>query len=106
MVWRIFCYFSSTSSSEINECKRESLNGMIEEEKELFDITPSGDHLFCGKMSISKAEDSSCHVSLRFMSDKLNHNIKHYHGTIIKTIFGRFYFIMRTRKGRVFLYYC
>lgn len=78
-----FCYFSSTSSSEINECKRESLNGMIEEEKELFDITPSGDHLFCGKMSISKAEDSSCHVSLRFMSDKLNHNIKHYHGTLV-----------------------
>lgn len=56
---------------------------MIEEEKELFDITPSGDHLFCGKMSISKAEDSSCHVSLRFMSDKLNHNIKHYHGTLV-----------------------
>lgn len=78
-----FCYFSSTSSSEINKSKRENRKGLMTEEQELFDITPSGDHLFCGKMSISKAEDNYCQVSLRFMSDKCNHNIKHYQGTLI-----------------------
>ena len=78
-----FCYFSSTSSSEVNKSKRENPKELTEEEKELFDITPSGDHLFCGKMSISKAEDNYCQVSLRFMSDKYNHNIKHYQGTLV-----------------------
>lgn len=78
-----FCYFSSTSSSEIDKSKRENPKELTEEEKELFDITPSGDHLFCGKMSISKAEDNYCQVSLRFMSDKYNHNIKHYQGTLV-----------------------
>ena len=78
MVWRVFLLFF-----KIDKSKRENPKELTEEEKELFDITPSGDHLFCGKMSISKAEDNYCQVSLRFMSDKYNHNIKHYQGTLV-----------------------
>ena len=57
-----YCYFSSTSSNEINKEKREKPKKLTSEEQELYDITPSKDHLFCGIMSISKADDNSCQV--------------------------------------------
>lgn len=77
-----YCYFSSTSSEEINKPKQEDSKDMTKEEQELFDIIPSKDHIFCGKIKFSKASDNSCRVSLRFMSNKKSHDIKHYYGTL------------------------
>ena len=82
-IGNFYCYFSSTSSNEINKEKREKPKKLTSEEQELYDITPSKDHLFCGIMSISKADDNSCQVLLRFMSDKWKHNIKHYYGKLV-----------------------
>ena len=77
-----YCYFSSTSSSEINKEKKENDSDLTAFQQELFDIIPSKDHLFCGKMCISKSSNNLCQVSLIFMSDKTTHNIKHYYGTL------------------------
>ena len=77
-----YCYFSSTSSSEIDKEKQENSRNLNDLEQELFDITPSKDHLFCGMLKIFKSTDNLCHVSLTFMSDKKTHQIKHYHGSL------------------------
>lgn len=76
-----YCYFSSTSSLEINRKKKEVVENLKEGEKRLFDITPSNDHIFCGIMTISKEEDF-CKVTLVFMADKNKHNVKHYEGRL------------------------
>lgn len=75
-----YCYFSSTSSSEINKKKKEA-DVCLQEKSTLFNITPSNDHIFCGIMTISKEEDL-CKVEFEFMADKKKHNVKHYCGTL------------------------
>lgn len=76
-----YCYFSSTSSNEINSIKKECKNDLTDEQKKLFNITPSKDHIFCGRMDIYQVGDL-CKVSLVFMADKESHNIKHYEGRL------------------------
>lgn len=76
-----FCYFSSTSANEINKKKEECAEGLTEEQKELFQISPSNDHIFCGKMIISE-DGVYCKVSLSFMADKRKHSVKHYVGKL------------------------
>lgn len=75
-----YCYFSSTSSSEINKKEKEA-DVCLQEKSTLFNITPSNDHIFSGIMTISKEEDL-CKVEFEFMADKKNHNVKDYCGTL------------------------
>ncbi len=77
-----YCYFSSTSSQEIDVKKRENPENLQEGEERLYNITPSNDHIFCGIMNISKDEDGLCKVLLTFMADKSSHSIKHYSGIL------------------------
>lgn len=84
-IGKYYCYFSSTSSSEINGIKKECKDNLTEEQKKLFNITPSNDHIFCGRMTIDSVDDF-CRVSLEFMADKEFHNIKHYEGRLYLSV--------------------
>lgn len=84
-IGRFYCYFSSTSSDEIDEKRKICFPKNIDnpELKELFACTTS-DHIFCGIMDVynKASKDSLCHVDFKFLANPEKLFIKKYSGIL------------------------
>lgn len=83
---KYYCYFSSTSSEEVNSKRRKEFDRFSDdpEIRELLINTPM-DYIFCGILNVyndSKYKDGLCHVDLKFLSNPEKRSIKRYSGIL------------------------
>lgn len=81
-----YCYFSSTSSDEIDQKCDINLNENKETSEELKELLrcATRDHIFCGIMKVYKdiPKDNLCHVEFKFLANLNNRVIKRYSGIL------------------------
>ena len=83
---KYYCYFSSTSSEEAGEKRKQQFDRLSDdlELKELLECAPE-DYIFCGILNVHgrrEFEDHLCHVDFKFLANPDKKIIKKYLGTL------------------------